>query len=192
MSEDPEVLSPIVAELIDLFGPAPVLSTENIQSYYNSVDTVARELSPQTHLGKWYVRLIADTIWENMRFMRHKVLSTNRKVIVLRATRAAIKAAEQRRFPIALADAFEIACTPADGDGAKLMSAEEYDESKALTQNMEHYEKLDKLVQGTLVRVSGLYREYEELCEGLDARLREKLNQARLDAVIEEKKETNS
>jgi hypothetical protein len=182
-----EYLSPAVADMIDLFGPAPVLSTENHQAFYNVLDALLRNLSPQDYIGKWQVWTMAEGTWENMRFSRQKVRTVDYslcKQLVARERREKTKEELRQGQKVSIHKTAEIIAT-IDGtinDG----SADEHDKAKAFLDAAKHYEMLDNMQNKTIARVNHLQHEYEDHSDNLSSRLREKLNQARLDALIEE------
>ena len=68
--EAPQNLSRVIAEIADLFGPPPVLSTENRQAYDALITQLVLEWKPRKITEKMYVRDTADTSWEIFRHRR--------------------------------------------------------------------------------------------------------------------------
>ena len=186
-SQPQENLPPAVAELIDLFGPPPVLSTEDVQTYCKMLTALVRELEPPTFLGKRYVREIADTDWEIIRLMRQKVRGVDYslyKHLQLRAKREKTKqdVKEGKKLPVqeAIAIAFTV-----DGPGHN-GEPDEYDKAKAFLDIGDHYEMIDSMHNKAVARRAHLLREYEAYCNNLIPQLRLKVNEARLEAMLED------
>jgi len=57
----------IPAEIADIFGNPPVLSTENRQAYYALMTKLVLEWKPRNIIGWMFVRHMTDTSWEIFR-----------------------------------------------------------------------------------------------------------------------------
>ena len=69
--EAPQNLSRVVpAEIADIFGHPPVLSTENRQAYDALMTQLALEWNPRNIIGWMFVRDITDISWEIFRHRR--------------------------------------------------------------------------------------------------------------------------
>jgi hypothetical protein len=88
------------AELRELFGPPPVLSTENAKGYDEIVARLMECLVPQDFLEQLLIKQYADYTWEKMRYARHKPWAVERKFHQIREFQAKrAKAAAQKREP---------------------------------------------------------------------------------------------
>src|SRR5262249_57233033 len=58
------------AEIADIFGHPPVLSTENRQAYDALMTQLVLEWKPQNMIGWMFVRHMTDTSWEIFRHRR--------------------------------------------------------------------------------------------------------------------------
>src|SRR6516225_11387118 len=69
--EAPQNLSRVIpAEIADIFGHPPVLSTENRQAYDALMTQLALEWNPRNIIGWMFVRDITDISWEIFRHRR--------------------------------------------------------------------------------------------------------------------------
>jgi hypothetical protein len=62
----------VPAEMADIFGHPPVLSTENRQAYDAMMTQLVLEWKPQNIIGSMFVRDITDISWEIFRHRRLK------------------------------------------------------------------------------------------------------------------------
>jgi hypothetical protein len=69
----------IVAEINNLCGPPPVLSSENLEAYQRLLFGLFETIQPRDTLEQLLVRGLADSFWEILRYTRHKTLSIERK-----------------------------------------------------------------------------------------------------------------
>src|SRR5437868_3242757 len=69
----------LLTELSDLFGPPPVLSTENAKAYDEILARLMQCFAPQDFMEQSLIKQLADWTWEMMRYTRHKTLSIERK-----------------------------------------------------------------------------------------------------------------
>jgi hypothetical protein len=68
-----------VAELLQLFGPPPVLSSESIQAYEEAMTLLLGSFLPQDFMEQLLVKEVADSTWEAARYARHKTLVMERR-----------------------------------------------------------------------------------------------------------------
>jgi len=68
-----------LAELRELLGPPPVLSTENAKAYDEIATRLMECLAPADFLEQLLIKQLADCTWEIMRYTRHKTLAIERK-----------------------------------------------------------------------------------------------------------------
>ena len=66
-------------QLNNLFGPAPVLTTESIEAYDAVMDGLMDCFKPEDSMLQLFVRDLTDATWEGLRYARHKRLATDRK-----------------------------------------------------------------------------------------------------------------
>ena len=102
MSDDPQKRSNVAdsAELRELFGPPPVLSTENAKAYDEILARLMECLAPQDFLEQLSIMHYANYTWEKMRYARHKPWAVERKFRQIREFQAKrAKAAAQKREP---------------------------------------------------------------------------------------------
>jgi hypothetical protein len=64
---------------IDLFGPAPILSTEYLELYETIATGLVAAHRPKDAMEKLLVRKMVDSIWEVERYVRHKNRTIDRK-----------------------------------------------------------------------------------------------------------------
>ena|SRR5215510_6343431 len=67
------------AKLRELFGPPPVLSTENQKAYDDLTMHLLQVFRPHDLIELMYIRQLADITWEIVRYTRHKTLAIDRK-----------------------------------------------------------------------------------------------------------------
>jgi len=63
----------------EAFGPAPVLSSENLADYQELLKQLVSSLKPRDFLEKILVKQIVDSTWELSRYSRHKILAVERR-----------------------------------------------------------------------------------------------------------------
>jgi hypothetical protein len=69
----------IVAEINNLCGRPPVLTSENLEAYQRLLFGLFETIQPRDTLEQLFVRGLADSFWEILRLTRHKTLSIERK-----------------------------------------------------------------------------------------------------------------
>jgi hypothetical protein len=81
VSEEPKSLSPNphVAELLQLFGPPPVLTSENARAYEAILGKVLDSLVPHDYMEQILVMEVVESTWEATRLARHKTLLMERR-----------------------------------------------------------------------------------------------------------------
>ena len=67
-----------LAELRQLFGPPPVLSSESTQSYDEIMARLMEGFAPRNFIQQIYIKELADCTWEMARYTRHKTLTMER------------------------------------------------------------------------------------------------------------------
>src|SRR5215469_6879322 len=77
------VLSPhlvhAMTQLKESYGPLPVLSTENMQAYEETMRCFVASLNPQSAFEIALVKDVIDGTWEAARWARHKTVSIHRR-----------------------------------------------------------------------------------------------------------------
>jgi hypothetical protein len=68
-----------VADLMRMFGPPPVLSSEDLAHYYDICSRFIRDLDPMGMLEIGLAREVIDSTWEIQRLVRHGVLAVERQ-----------------------------------------------------------------------------------------------------------------
>src|SRR5262245_29771690 len=63
----------------ELFGPPPVLSTEDANAYERLLQGMMHCYAPVDFMQQWLVRQLADNAWEIKRYVRNKPLAIERK-----------------------------------------------------------------------------------------------------------------
>jgi hypothetical protein len=68
-----------LAEILELFGPPPVLSSEDIRSYQEIMARLLEEFAPRDFMGRLLIKELTDSNWEVMRYSRHTTLLMERR-----------------------------------------------------------------------------------------------------------------
>jgi hypothetical protein len=76
---NPTTIDARLAQLRDLFGAPPVLSSENLKAYYEMLRRFIECFEPQDFFETVLMKDIADGTWESARYSRHKVLLLDRR-----------------------------------------------------------------------------------------------------------------
>jgi hypothetical protein len=76
------------AELQELLGPPPVLSSENMKAYDEIAARLMQCFKPRDFMEQLLIKQLADNNWELMRYTRHKAMSIERKARVFREFQA--------------------------------------------------------------------------------------------------------
>jgi hypothetical protein len=66
--------------LKDMFGPPPVLSSENIEHYNGLRDRMFSALRPQDTIELFFATMVVNDAWKIIRLYRHQALALERKV----------------------------------------------------------------------------------------------------------------
>jgi hypothetical protein len=69
----------IVAEINNICGPPPILSSESLEAYQKLLLGLFATIQPRDTLEQVLVRGLADSAWEILRYTRHKALLIERK-----------------------------------------------------------------------------------------------------------------
>jgi hypothetical protein len=152
----PAYVLSILAEMKDLFGPPPVLSTENAEAYHRMLLCLVEQYEPHDLVGQMLVKQVLDSMWDIQRITRHMTLAIDRKFRDLQKFQAqGRKAAAQKKEALAKRLAQSKAEPPTvpeevtDGlveevDAILQEPATELDHARALEAAIAYYERLDK------------------------------------------------
>jgi hypothetical protein len=173
------------AALRQLFGPPPLLSSENAQAYDETMARLVECFAPLDFIEQMLIKEWADCSWEMARYARHKALATERRFrqrLEFQAQRhkaatqnkdaPAKNPAEQNRQP---------ATEPADVldglveeiDEILLKPATELAHARALEVAITYIERLDKLHITATARRNNVLDQIERYRAGLGLRLRQ-------------------
>jgi hypothetical protein len=175
----PPHLSRAIAQLKESYGPLPVLSTENMQAYEETMRWFVVSLNPQDCFETALVKDVIDGTWEAARYGRHKAMSIHRRHRDrLESQARQRKAAAQRTAEFKKRIAETKAEPPTepeeaidhlveDIDAMLLEPATELDHNRALEAGMEYVSKLDKLQMMAIARRNNALeqlQQYRETC----------------------------
>jgi hypothetical protein len=172
------------AKLREWFGPPPVLSTENQNAYDDLTMQLLQDFKPHSFIELMYIRQLADSTWEIVRYTRHKTLAIDRNFrarLEFQAKRererARLKEAITRELGekdrekvtqlnrmIELEDAFD--CSVEDVDAILQKAANEHDHARALEGSINYYERVDKLLASARARRDNALEQLEQHHEG--------------------------
>src|SRR5262245_49848990 len=81
MSKSLQPFSPAdsLAKLKKLFGPPPVLGSEDPRAYDGMLAQFLADIKPRDFIAEMWVRYATDAFWEALRYQRHKNLSVERQ-----------------------------------------------------------------------------------------------------------------
>jgi hypothetical protein len=179
-----------LAELGELLGPPPVLSTENAKAYDEVLARLMQCLAPRDFMEQILIKQLTDCTWEMMRYTRHKTLAIEHKVrqrLEFQAQRA--KAAAQNRDAQArgLAESDHEPATELgrmskledmvenvvhDVDAILLKPPVELDHVRALEAAIAYHGKLDQLLNAAVARRNDVLEQFERYRHGWGKRLR--------------------
>ena len=161
------------------YGPLPVLSTENMQAYEETMHWFVISLNPQDWLETAFVKDVIDGTWEAARWTRHKTVSIHRRHHDrLESQARQRKAAAQRKAELKKRIGESKAEPPTepeeavdhlveDIDAMLLEPATELDHNRALETGIEYVGKLDKLQMMAIARRNNAleqFQQYRETC----------------------------
>jgi hypothetical protein len=127
----------VLAEIKEVWGPSPVLSSEDAKAYDKLLLNLIRCFLPQDFMQKMLIKETADSSWEQARYGRHKPLVVERR---FRAKRLAETKAERATEPEEALDGLV-----KEVDTILLEPATELDHARALEVGIRYYEHLDNL-----------------------------------------------
>jgi hypothetical protein len=177
-----------LAELLQLFGPPPVLSSEDIRSYREIMARLLESFAPRDFMEQSVIKELTDSTWDVMRSSRHKTLLMERRFrerLEFQAQRG--KAAAQGKDAPAkkpVAPNGKPSTEPedvleglvADVDAILLEPAAARDHLRALEVGLVCYEHLDKLLAAARTRRTNALDRIERYRAGLGHSLRQASN----------------
>jgi hypothetical protein len=154
----------ILAEIKEVWGPPPVLSSEDAKAYETILLNLIECIDPENFMDRMLVKEVADSTWEQLRYTRHKTLVMERRFRDQRKLEAQRrKAAAEKKEALAkrLSESkAERATEPEEAldglvdevDAILLEPATEHDHARALEVGIRYYEHLDNLQMTTIAR----------------------------------------
>ena len=151
MSEEillPKEYWPIPAEILDLLGKPPVLSTEDPKTYDKLFAAIARHCQPVEIMEWFYVRDLVDSLWDiqRMTIFKTEVLEISEKLI---AEERAVKA-RQDMMIVALQERQKAGLV---NDGVTLPEIppvaplpQPMDMARGFVRSLSIYEKIEELI----------------------------------------------
>jgi hypothetical protein len=168
------------AELLQLFGPPPVLRSEDIRSYREIMARFLEKFAPRDFMGQLLVKELTDSEWDVMRYSRHKTLLMERRFrdrLEFQAQRGKAAApAEQPAEPNGRLSADPedvLEGLVAEVDAILLEPAAARDHLRALQVGLVCYEHLDKLLAAAISRRDNVFERIERYRDGLGRPLRQ-------------------
>jgi hypothetical protein len=175
-SEEEKSIETKVAELRQLFGPPPVLKSENVQAYDELLARLLRSHKPRSYFQEMWIKQLADCEWEINRYMRYTSLSMERRF------RARIEFQEQRQNAAANQNKGAPANRPdpptapeellaglaEEVDAILLEPAAELDHFRALEVGIVYHGRLDKARNAAILRRNAILEQYQRYSDGLD------------------------
>jgi hypothetical protein len=181
---NPTTIDARLAQLRDLFGPPPVLSSENLKAYEEMLRRFIECFQPQDFFETVLMKDVTDGTWEGARCSRHKVLLLDRRYRDRREAEAKRRkesaqnkaelarriAASKGEPPIEPVEALDHLV--AECDAILVEPATELEHNRLLEVNLVHFEKLDKVQIIALAKRDKALDQLERYREGLGRRLR--------------------
>jgi hypothetical protein len=179
-----------LAELRELLGPPPVLSTENAKAYDEIEARLMECHAPEDFMMQLFIHQLTVCTWEMMRITRQKPWAIERKFRQLRQFQAQrAKAATQNRDPqlrglaqsdrkpttelgrmLELEDVVDNAVH--DVDEILNRAPEELDHARAFEATIVYLGQLDQLYNAAVARRNDVLAQIERYRHGLGRRLR--------------------
>jgi uncharacterized protein YicC (UPF0701 family) len=172
------------AELKELLGPPPVLSSENAKAYDEIAARLMECFGPRDFMEQLLIKQLVDDTWDSMRYARHKSLGIERKARQLREFQAkrAKALAQMRRSGSAPYPATELGRmyeledtvenTVNDVDAILDRPTAELDHARALEKSIVYHLQLDQLLNTAVARRDDALEQLERYRRGSGKRLR--------------------
>jgi hypothetical protein len=172
------------AELKELLGPPPVLSSENPKAYDEICARLMECLEPRDFMEQLLIKQLIDDTWDVMRYGRHKSLAIERKARQFREFQAKrakalaeMRPAESQPYPAnelgrmhELEDKIENTANDVDAILDKPMA--ELDHARALEKSVVYQLQLDQLLNTAIARRDDALEQLERYRRGSGKRLR--------------------
>ena len=169
----------------DLFGPAPVLSTEQLEQFDELFRRMVACLKPRDTVELILIRHFVYAVWEIERFSRYGTVAIerwHRETLQLRAQQEKLRKARKEDLAwknaernsakpadiaqlVALEDSFLEVLT--DTDEIMERRASEFEHNRAFGQGIAFQERLDKLIASRVARRNDTLRQLELYRAGL-------------------------
>jgi hypothetical protein len=153
-----------LAEIKELCGPPPVLSTESAEIYYKMMLRFIGCFLPGDFMEQMFIKDLTDSTWEMNRYIRHKPMQMERKFNQLLEYRAQrTRAAAQNTLAGA---------KPEEVEAILRQSPTELDHADALERGIDYAERLDKLLNAATARRDDVLEQLDRYRDGLGRYLR--------------------
>ena len=176
-------------ELIHLFGPPPVLGSENMDHYNEIAARLTECLEPRDFLELGQVRTVVDGTWEAQRYSRHRTLSVERRfrdsqefqekrTKDIKKRRDAALRELSEKFSCSASTFEELLegefCLETSQDIAEISDRirTELQHASALEAAIDYHHQLERLINGALRRRDDALEVLEQYRAGLGQRLR--------------------
>ncbi len=203
MATENNAVKPNLADFKVLFGPPPVLRTENREHYDEMFDRMAECFKPKDVVELTLIKHLVDAMWDIKRYTRHRTVAIERwfrQSLAFQAQRTKVQ--DQRKKSLAYDAAERVTQSPADVarlieledtveatvsdvDAIRDRTPTELEHNRALEKGIAFHEQLDKWVTSATARFNNVLEQFELYREGLGHRLRQAAEEI-LDAEYEE------
>jgi len=189
-------------ELRGLFGPPPVLSSEDLKAYDAMLARILKSLKPSDFIEQMLGKDLTDATWEMKRYSRHKALVIERQYREqqeLEEAEEAEETAEQVEESAAVAQSEQVEDVKSAGapttqfdrmlelaavvdsvipdcDEIILGPVDELKYAAALENSVNYYERLDRLHNVAMARRDDVLRQLDFYRQGLGRHLRQVTN----------------
>jgi hypothetical protein len=179
-----------LAELRELLGPPPILSTENAKAYDEIVARLMQCFAPADFMEQLLIAQLTDCTWEIMRYTRHKPWAIERKFRQHREFQAKRARAAAQIRDLQVRGLAQSGRQPATELGRMLELEEvvdsvvddtdeilnrppvELDHARAFEADIVYQEQLDRLLNTAIRRRNDVLEQLERYRDGLGRRLR--------------------
>jgi hypothetical protein len=170
------------AELRELLGPPPVLSSENMKAYDEIAARLMQCFKPRDFMEQLLINQLAYANWETMRYTRHKAASIERRARLFgefQAKRARAlaqmkghPAGSDREPATELGRMYEleetVESTDQDVDAILGKSTAEHDHARALEKSIAYHLQLDQLLNTAIARRNDTLEQLERYRRGIN------------------------
>ena len=209
------------AELRDLFGPPPVLESEDLKAYDAMLAHILKSLKPRDFIEQMLAKDLTDATWEMKRYSRHKALVIERQYREQQEMEEAEEAEETEESEQVEESAavegeqseqveevkpagapttqFErmleleaVVDSALDCDDLIEGPVDELEYAAALESGVNYYERLDRLHNVAMARRDDVLRQLDFYRQGLGRHLRQVTNDIIEGEVLETKEDAPS